>query len=1377
MKVLQHLALFSAQVAVLALLAFVLIQVLRAWLTPRARCWIWGLVVLRLCLPVSLDAPFSVFNLLKPALAARAPSPLPAPVEPVRHATTTTAPQPLLPQSSPVPFPSAAPFPPSATVDVAPPVQTFALAASTPPATPIPWTRIAFLVWAAGAITLLGRTAWLALRMHRTVASGRPDSSPSLASALDQARLLTGVRTPIRVVVLHGIDSPALYGFLRPTLLVPPDLERILEPSQLRHVLLHECAHVRRRDIALNWLMAVLQALHWFNPAVWLAFARLRAERELACDEIALEASGKDESEAYGRTLLHLLTSWSDVAPLPTPGAIGLLERHGDLRRRLRHIADFRPGRRLGIPVALLIAMAGAVTLTDAQSPSATNAPASASQPTNLPPVVPLRYTNAFTAPENKDLQSGGNWAKAPRGSNILGGVHFEIDGLLQLASKSSAGYKRDFREFVTLNVPTNRYGSVHLLATAAWSSEPNRRIADVIWRYTDGTTKRSPILYTGHVRDWWRRPFEEPHQVYSKFARCAVTWSSPDAVKNKAALRAYRVSLANPDPTKPVAFLQLQSAMEDSSLLVLGVSLDPLELGKRPDPSPDAEPEDPKWTRHLGVTVIDAGTSNVVGGARIKASVSTGSFSADREYTGNGSGVADVLLPDETITEVTVEASATDYSTTKHRFAFSGTNPVPAFVTVRLHGGTTIGGIVLNKAGDPVAGAEVEVYRFWTGSDAMGQPGEDSGFGNKKAKTGADGRWEVSAVPKHRFNRIGISVSHDDYVKVSISPIAQDAAVEAALVGKQHEIRLMSAIFVSGLVLNPDGQAVPNADVRVGRRFSGNDREARTDASGRFRIGGQQAGETVVTARAKGYGAAGEKVTISEKTPQITLTLKPARLFSGVVTDADNQPIPDVWLAVDTVHGPDADELANEFTEFTARTASDGTWSWESGPEMEMQFRFQKDGFAGKSGVRIKPDQPATVVLNKPREVEGIVLDAESGEPVKEFRLEPRGNWWSNSDARSFSAPNGRFTFSLPQDHYDRFHVTSANHEPNEELIPAAVNGVIQMTIRVKPAEDWSGIVVDAAGNPAAGVTVAVAGIGENLNLQGDRLDSWREGTVFTSGPDGSFKLNPVQQPNAVVAAGPAGFGLSTVEEFRQTRRVRLLPFGALQGTYRGPVDATEGANGGAKLTLQLFAGSGQGYIGISGSWGGLQSSLSSGGTFHYTRVPAGSHQLVRLIKAAANSWAHRPIQDVVIEPGQTATVDVTVEGSRVIGQLVLGEAARIPGMQWQVGIATASRWKPNPSMSPEEIQKLVQDPEFQKAMQRMRHYQCTYRPDGTFEGQDVPAGTYDLTAVGYVLKDGQASQAWNATKSFTIPEGSAPDSILDLGAITLTPAPVPGK
>ena len=1373
MNALQHLAMLSGQVAVLALLAFVLTQVLRAWLTPRARCWIWGLVVLRLCLPVSLDAPFSLFNLLKPSGTLPMPAPFPPAVDPVRETTTAvdTRALPFQP-SSPLLLPTA-PSAPSPSFASAAPSLPSAPVAKPAQTTPRPWPRILLLLWLAGALALLGRTLWLAFRMHRTVASGTPDTSPTLASALDQARHLTGVRTPIRVVALPGIHSPALYGFLRPTLLIPPDLEHRLEPSQLRHVLLHECAHVRRHDIALNWLMAVLQALHWFNPAVWLAFARLRAERELACDEIAMEASGKDESEAYGRTLLHLLTSWSRESPLPSPGAIGLFERRGDLRRRLRHIADFRPGRRLGIPTALFIAFAGAVTLTDAQSPSPapTNTPTSTVPSTNLPPVVPLRYTNAFAEPENKDFSSGGNWAGAPRGSNVFGGVHFEIDGLVQLASKSSVGYKRDFREFVTLPVPTNRYASVHLLAATAWSAEANRRIADVVWRYTDGTFKRTPILHTGHVRDWWRRPFEEPHHVHSKFAKCAVIWSSPDATKNKAALRAYRVTLANPEPAKPVAYLQLQSAMESASLMVLAVSLDPLEPGKRPDPTPDLEPEDPKWTRHLGVTLIDAGTSNVIGGAKVKASVSTGSFSADRDYTANGSGVADVLLPDDAVTSVTVEASAKDYSATKHRFVFSDTNLPPAFVTVRLHGGATIGGIVLNKAGEPVEGVAVEVYRFWTGSDAMDQPGEDSGFGRKEARTGADGRWEVGSVPKHRFNRIGVSFTHDDYVRASINGMTQDAGVETALLEKRHEMRLVPALFVSGIVLNPDGQPVPSAEVRVGGRYPGNAKEAKTDTNGRFRIGGQKLGDTVVTARAKGLGAAGEKITITTNTPEITLTLKRGRHFSGLVTDPDNQPLADVWLSVETIHGPDRDELANEFAEFSTRTAADGTWTWDSGPDLELQFRFQKDGFAGRSGVRIKPDEPATVVMNKPREVEGVVLDAESGEPVKEFRLEPRGNWWSNSDARSFVTTDGRFTFSLPQDHYDKFHVTSPDHEPLDEPIPPAINGVIQMTIRLKPAEDWSGVVVDASGNPVAGATVALTSMQEHINLQGDRLDSWRQGSVVITGADGAFKLTPAQNPTGVAAAAPSGFGFMKAEEFQATRRIRLLPFGALEGTYRGRVDD----DGSARITLQLMTGSGGGHVGISGNWGGLQNPTPGGTRFSFTKVPAGNHQFVRMIQSGGNSWSHRPLKDVVVEPGQTTTMDIATEGSAVKGRLVLGDVAQTPGMQSHVFISTASPWKPNPSMSQEEIQKLIQDPEFQKAMQKLRNYPCTVRPDGTFEAQEIPTGAYDLTATFYVVENGKPGQLLIATKSFTIPEGTAPESVLDLGSIPLTPAPVP--
>jgi beta-lactamase regulating signal transducer with metallopeptidase domain len=68
---------------------------------------------------------------------------------------------------------------------------------------------------------------------------------------------------------------------------------RSFSTEELRFVFLHELAHVRRRDILMSWLMALLQVVHWFNPLVWFAFSRWRADRELACD--ALKRSVPDK--------------------------------------------------------------------------------------------------------------------------------------------------------------------------------------------------------------------------------------------------------------------------------------------------------------------------------------------------------------------------------------------------------------------------------------------------------------------------------------------------------------------------------------------------------------------------------------------------------------------------------------------------------------------------------------------------------------------------------------------------------------------------------------------------------------------------------------------------------------------------------------------------------------------------------------------------------------------------------------------------------------------------------------------------------------------------------------------------------------------------
>jgi len=75
-----------------------------------------------------------------------------------------------------------------------------------------------------------------------------------------------------------GGAKPALFGFTHIKLLIPSRLAETLSPMEWRHIFMHELAHIRRRDVGLNWLMVMLHALHWFNPVIWLAFKRMCAD-------------------------------------------------------------------------------------------------------------------------------------------------------------------------------------------------------------------------------------------------------------------------------------------------------------------------------------------------------------------------------------------------------------------------------------------------------------------------------------------------------------------------------------------------------------------------------------------------------------------------------------------------------------------------------------------------------------------------------------------------------------------------------------------------------------------------------------------------------------------------------------------------------------------------------------------------------------------------------------------------------------------------------------------------------------------------------------------------------------------------------------------
>jgi hypothetical protein len=154
---------------------------------------------------------------------------------------------------------------------------------------------------------------------------------------------------------------------------------------------LHELAHHQRRDILIAAIVSVITALHWFNPLAWLAAARFRAERELACDEAVLAATLPFDRPAYGQTILRLL----ELLPPHRDrwvGAVGVLSSsRRTIRRRIASLANPSPRRFrvLGPIVLLIVAFA---TLTGPAQTVPTTTPATSQAATDGRSTVTRSY-------------------------------------------------------------------------------------------------------------------------------------------------------------------------------------------------------------------------------------------------------------------------------------------------------------------------------------------------------------------------------------------------------------------------------------------------------------------------------------------------------------------------------------------------------------------------------------------------------------------------------------------------------------------------------------------------------------------------------------------------------------------------------------------------------------------------------------------------------------------------------------------------------------------------------------------------------------------------------------------------------------------------
>jgi len=212
------------------------------------------------------------------------------------------------------------------------------IALSSAPTLPLPrargrqWEGAVVALWLVGTSLVLLRHLVATIGLARWRRNASPLTSPRWSATLahigfDHRRL--------RVLESQQIASPCTWGVMRPVLLLPTSGDAW--PESARHAaLMHELAHIERRD-ALSILVARLAcALYWYNPLVWIAAERIRSLQERACDDAVLRA-GATPSD-YAQFLLDVAAHTSGVARLAR-ASIGMT--HGSsLRARIVAILD-----------------------------------------------------------------------------------------------------------------------------------------------------------------------------------------------------------------------------------------------------------------------------------------------------------------------------------------------------------------------------------------------------------------------------------------------------------------------------------------------------------------------------------------------------------------------------------------------------------------------------------------------------------------------------------------------------------------------------------------------------------------------------------------------------------------------------------------------------------------------------------------------------------------------------------------------------------------------------------------------------------------------------------------------------------------------------
>jgi len=222
-------------------------------------------------------------------------------------------------------------------------------------------------------------TGWMLAR--RLTTRGTQPVTAATQAVLDGLKQRMGIRASVRLLESTAASVPMVVGWLKPVLLMPASVLTGLPTDQLKAILAHELAHVRRHDFLVNVLQTCVETCLFYHPAVWWLSRQIRIEREYCADEEA--AAVCEDRDSYARALVSL-ADYVMAVPRPAVAATGGALTHR-IHRLLGLVSDReRAARR---PSWLVSALLGLTVICSLIASTKSNARQSDEKPNTFVPI------------------------------------------------------------------------------------------------------------------------------------------------------------------------------------------------------------------------------------------------------------------------------------------------------------------------------------------------------------------------------------------------------------------------------------------------------------------------------------------------------------------------------------------------------------------------------------------------------------------------------------------------------------------------------------------------------------------------------------------------------------------------------------------------------------------------------------------------------------------------------------------------------------------------------------------------------------------------------------------------------------------------------